>query len=92
METVQSRPGSPDWLEVFTADERPDLWKSAEDDRLFDHVWPEYNLHGNNSEYLEVLVPRFADLQAFFTDRSTSGEAAYEAPRTSANWRVSTNC
>ncbi len=59
----------PDWLEVFTAEERPDLWKQAEDDQLFDRVWPEYNLHGNNCKYLDVLVPRFGDLQALFRDQ-----------------------
>ena len=38
--------GLPPWIEVFTAEERPDLWERARSQRTFERVWPEYNLHG----------------------------------------------
>ena len=44
---VQAPPGVPDWLRVFTAAERPDLWEHVCSEHAFDQVWPEYNLHGN---------------------------------------------
>ncbi|MGH3169449.1 MAG: hypothetical protein ACRDN0_26665 [Trebonia sp.] len=37
----------PSWLEVATAEERPDLWARAEDS--FGGVWPEYNNHGDHT-------------------------------------------
>lgn len=61
---------SPPWLEINTAEERPDLWKCAQDQRLFDGLWPEYNLHGNDSGiYFGQLFPRFPRFQMLFTDR-----------------------
>jgi hypothetical protein len=61
--------GSPDWLEVCTAAERPDLWERARHG-LFDDVWPEYNLHGNAAPlYFGALFPRHAEFQALFLDR-----------------------
>jgi hypothetical protein len=61
--------GAPDWLETWTAEERPDLWEFARSERLFGVLWPEYNHHGNNSSaYFGSLVPRFAHLQVLFVD------------------------
>ena len=62
--------GSPEWLEVFTAAERPDLWERAREEGTLDRVWPEYNHHGNDSPAtFRALVPRYADFQLLFTDR-----------------------
>jgi hypothetical protein len=62
--------GSPDWLDVFTAAERPDLWHLARDKRVFEDVWPTYNNHGNNTgRYFSSLFPKHADLQILFVDR-----------------------
>ena len=62
--------GAPLWLEVSTAEERPDLWDRAWDERTFEDVWPEYNNHGNHAaHYFGALVPRFARFQALFVDR-----------------------
>jgi hypothetical protein len=67
---VQAPSGAPDWLEAFTAAERPDLWAQAREGGLFDGVWPEYNNHGNHTgRYFGSLFPRHADLQILFTDR-----------------------
>jgi hypothetical protein len=53
------------WLVAATAAERPGRWQQAVADDLFADVWPEYNLHGDDSgAYFGVLVPRFADFQA----------------------------
>ncbi|MFZ2059027.1 MAG: hypothetical protein WAV54_16600 [Acidimicrobiales bacterium] len=66
---MQVPSGSPGWLEAFTAAERPDLWELAREQRLFDNLWPEYNLHGNNSGYFGSLVPRHARFQVVLVDR-----------------------
>lgn len=59
-------------MEVVTAAERPDLWQRVGAERLFDSVWPEYNLHGTHAaRYFGELVPRFSHLQALFVDRRT---------------------
>jgi len=65
--------GCPDWLTVYTAAERPDLWESVRSSGLFYNVWPEYNMHGNNtSAYFGVLFSRFPDFQALFVDERSS--------------------
>ncbi len=70
---MEAPDGAPSWLEVVTAQERPDLWERVRAGRLFDSVWPEYNLHGTHAaRYFGDLVPRFAHLQALFVDRRTS--------------------
>jgi hypothetical protein len=62
--------GSPEWLEAVTAAERPDLWERARRDDLFDDVWPEYNMHGNNTPaYFGALFPRYPEFQALYLDR-----------------------
>jgi hypothetical protein len=67
---VQAPSGAPDWLEAFTAAERPDLWAQARDDGLFNGLWPEYNQHGNHTgRYFGALFPQHADLQVLLTDR-----------------------
>jgi GNAT superfamily N-acetyltransferase len=64
--------GAPHWLEVFTAEERPDLWERVRISRVFDELWPEYNLHGTHAaSYFGNLVPRFARFQAMYVDRRT---------------------
>ena len=64
--------GSPDWLEVFTATERPDLWALAREGQVFYELWSEYNQHGNETPlYFGSLVPQRADFQALFLDRRT---------------------
>jgi GNAT superfamily N-acetyltransferase len=46
---------------VFTAGQRPDLWKTAES---LSQVWPKYNNQGKHShKYFGSLLPRYADLQ-----------------------------
>jgi hypothetical protein len=55
-------------IDVFTAEERPDLWEQARS--LFQEVWPEYNLHGNlTGRYFSTLVPRHARFQVLLFDR-----------------------
>jgi GNAT superfamily N-acetyltransferase len=67
---MKSPEGSPPWLAVQTAAERPDLWQQARQEDLFADVWPEYNLHGTHAPaYFGALFPRFAEFQALFTDR-----------------------
>lgn len=62
--------GSPEWLACVTAAERPDLWERARRDDLFRDVWPEYNLHGNDTPvYFGALFPRYAQFQALFLDQ-----------------------
>jgi GNAT superfamily N-acetyltransferase len=69
---VDAPHGAPPWLEVLTAEERPDLWERARSEGLFDALWPRYNLHGTHAtRYFGDLVPRFAHLQAIFVDRRT---------------------
>jgi hypothetical protein len=68
---------APEWLDVFTAAERPDLWQLAREQRSFEHVWPEYNNHGNHtSRYFSSLFPRHSHLQVLFVDRRTDGLVA----------------
>jgi hypothetical protein len=57
-------------VDVFTAEERPDLWEEGRS--LFRDVWPEYNLHGNNDAYFGTLFPRHARLQVLLYDRSVN--------------------
>jgi GNAT superfamily N-acetyltransferase len=53
---------------AYTARERPDLWEDARS--MFGGVWPEYNLHANDSAtYFGTLVPLHAHLQILFFDR-----------------------
>ncbi len=55
-------------IEVFTAEQRPDLWEKG--DSLGD-VWPEYNGHGNHTAtYFGALIPRHAHLQVLLYDKS----------------------
>jgi GNAT superfamily N-acetyltransferase len=54
-------------VDVFTAEERPDLWEAGRS--LFLDVWPEYNLHGNNGQYFATLFPQHARLQVLLYDR-----------------------
>lgn len=57
-----SRPSSADPIEVFTAEQRPDLWERSRS--LFETVWPEYNIHGNHTvKYFGTLYPKHASLQ-----------------------------
>src|ERR1022692_5160845 len=65
MDGLTIPPGSS--VQVFTAEERPDLWQQARP--LFGGVWPEYNLHGNNSgKYFGELFPRYAQFQVLVYD------------------------
>ncbi|MGH3393801.1 MAG: hypothetical protein ACRDPO_03840, partial [Streptosporangiaceae bacterium] len=67
---MQAPSGAPDWLAVFTAEERPDLWATVREQGMFRDVWPEYNQHGNHTgRYFGELFPRYAHLQVLFTDR-----------------------
>jgi GNAT superfamily N-acetyltransferase len=73
---VQPVPGAPDWLQVVTAEEQPELWERARQRHVFDKLWPEYNNHGNQApRYFGAIYPRFAHLQALLVDRRTSGLA-----------------
>lgn len=70
---MESPPGAPPWLEVVTAEERPEQWSEVADDGRFARLWPEYNLHGNNTPaYFGALVPRFASHQALLVDTRSS--------------------
>jgi hypothetical protein len=70
--TMEPLAGSPEWLSVYTAAERPDLWEKVRDDGLFRDVWPEYNQHGNHTAaYFGALFPRFSDFQLLFVDERT---------------------
>src|SRR5580698_7762769 len=66
---MESPSVAPEWLGVFTAAERPDLWQRAREQRQFDDVWPAYNHHGNNTgRYFGSLFPRHAEFQVLFID------------------------
>lgn len=53
-------------LQVFTAEERPDLWIRA---KTLSEVWPEYNNHGNHTGmYFGSLIPNYANLQIVIYD------------------------
>lgn len=70
LESAEAPGEMPSWLEVVTAEERPDLWARARDEDFFGGVWPEYNHHGNHTgRYFGVLYPRHAGLQILFADR-----------------------
>ena len=63
---------APDWVRMFTAEERPDLYKHVLAENTFGSVWPEYNNHGNHtSRYFSQLLPRFPALQFLFVDSRT---------------------
>jgi hypothetical protein len=63
------RPWSTQPIEVFTAEQRPDLWERSRS--LFDTVWPEYNMHGNHTgKYFGALYPKHAHLQVLLYDAS----------------------
>jgi hypothetical protein len=71
---VETPTGGPEWLEVFTAEERPDLWQRARDEGVFNGVWPAYNEHGNHTgQYFGALFPRWPSLQVLLTDRRSGG-------------------
>ena len=71
MEWTPVPPESP--IDVFTAEERPDLWEQSHSDEPFRGIWPEYNLHGNHTErYFGALFPQHARLQVLVCDRSTN--------------------
>ncbi|HLI01844.1 MAG TPA: hypothetical protein VKV06_13745 [Acidimicrobiales bacterium] len=75
---------APDWLEVFTAAERPDLWEATRG--AFLGVWPEYNLHGDHTgSYFSALIPDYAHLQVVFVDRR-SGQAVARGRTIAFRW------
>ena len=79
MDGLTIPPGSS--VQVFTAEERPDLWQQARP--LFGGVWPEYNLHGNHSgKYFGELFPRYARFQVLVYDGTADrvGDAAGPFP------------
>jgi hypothetical protein len=54
-------------IEVFTAEQRPDLWERARS--LFTTEWPEYNMHGNHTpKYFGALYPEHARFQLLVYD------------------------
>jgi hypothetical protein len=66
VEGISPPPASP--IEVVTAEERPDLWERSRG--LFDDVWPEYNLQGNDTgAYFSALFPRHAAVQILVYDK-----------------------
>ena len=68
MEGLRLPPGAS--IDVFTAEERPDLWEAAR--TLFRDVWPEYNNHGNDtSTYFRALFPEHAAFQILVVERGT---------------------
>jgi hypothetical protein len=78
--------GAPPWLEVFTAEDRPDLWELARSEQVFTPLWPEYNNHGNHAGvYFDALVPRFAPFQALLVD-SRSGAVVARARTVPFSW------
>jgi hypothetical protein len=63
------RPSFVDPIEVFTAEQRPDLWERSRS--LFETVWPEYNMHGNHTcRCFSALYPKHAHLQVLLYDAS----------------------
>lgn len=71
---MEAVPGGPEWLELFTAEERPDLWQRTRDEGLFGDVWPAYNQHGNRTaEYFGALFKRWPHLQVLLIDRRSGG-------------------
>jgi hypothetical protein len=59
--------GEHEAIEVFTAEERPDLWERARS--LFETNWPEYNMHGNHTaRYFRALYPEHARFQILLYD------------------------
>jgi len=69
--------GGPDWLQAFTAEERPDLWEAVQHGDAFRDLWPEYNHHGNDTPlYFGALFPRHAAYQALFVDRRSGAVVA----------------
>jgi hypothetical protein len=70
-------PGTPEWLEAFTAEERPDLWQRAHTEQTFDGLWPEYNHHGTQAHrYFGALFPSYSSFQVLFVDRRSDRLAA----------------
>jgi hypothetical protein len=69
---MESPSGSPEWLSVHTAAERPDLWEQVRSEQLFRDVWPEYNQHGNHAAAYSGVLPRFADFQVLLVDNRSS--------------------
>lgn len=61
-------PAATSSVEVFTAEQRPDLWEQSRS--LFLNVWPEYNLHGNHGAYFGTLFPQHAAVQVLLYDRT----------------------
>lgn len=83
---MQAPPGSPDWLDVHTAAERPELWEKVASEGLFHGVWPAYNHHGNHTgRYFSALYPRHAALQILFVDRR-SGRAVARGRTIPFHW------
>jgi GNAT superfamily N-acetyltransferase len=69
MLVVQAPASVPEWAEVVTAAERPDLWLADRTDDRFLSAWPEYNLHGEKSgEYFGALFPKYDDFQLLILD------------------------
>lgn len=61
--------GSPEWVSVVTAAERPGLWETTAAQNLFAGLWPEYNHHGKHAgAYFAALIPRYAHLQVLVVD------------------------
>jgi GNAT superfamily N-acetyltransferase len=74
---VQGPASAPEWAEVVTAAERPDLWVHDRTEDAFGSVWPEYNLHGDISgEYFGALLPKFDDFQFLIVDSRTGDVVA----------------
>jgi hypothetical protein len=69
MQGMDPHPGCPEWLRIYTAAERPDLWEEVRTEDSFRGLWPEYNHHGIHAPmYFGALFPRFAHFQALFVD------------------------
>jgi hypothetical protein len=58
-----SGPSSVDPIEVFTAEQRPDLWERSR--TLFGTVWPEYNMHGNHTGKISARSTRSTRISRF---------------------------
>ena len=83
---VRAPERAPAWLEVFSAEERPQSWELAQTEGTFPDVWPEYNHHGDNAgAYFGELYPRFARYQALFVD-GRSGALAARARTVPFEW------